>query len=262
MHKRIFLLVFLLTIVGQIMAQNIVYPYRPLKQNINDDRVLYGVKGGINMPRMYYTDKNLKKLPHDFMASPTISLFAEFNLYKKLSMAIELNYQTKGTATSYVYEGKYNVTYKLKADYLGVRLPLYWYLSNTSDVCPYLFAGPDFAYVVGGNISLTQPGLSISDVYVWINDSNINRLYLGALAGVGARKNMYFNKWILVFKLDGAVNCGLNNTFAYAERNETATPTNIHAYNSQKGRYSVGFEINLSIGISQYNIRTNCFQFD
>ena len=261
MYKRIFLSFIFLITMGQLVAQTNL-PYRPLQLKLNNDKLLYGVKFGANMPRMYYSGKNLKKLPHDFRLSPTISLFVEFNLHNKLSMAMELNYQQKGTATSYVYEDNYNVSYKLKADYMAIRIPFYWYFINDYKIGPYMFLGPDVAYAFGGNISLSQPGLSIPEAYVHISDSNINRLYVGALGGLGVRKNVYLKDWILVLKLDGALNCGFLNTFSSAELNETATPVNVHAYNSQKGRYSVGLEINFSLGITKYNIDTNCFPFD
>ncbi|MBO7459505.1 MAG: PorT family protein [Bacteroidales bacterium] len=247
MCRRILLFILFFAIIGEIMAQEILYPSKTMNLHIND-KVIYGIKGGVTIPRLYYSDKNLKDLPHDFMIGPTLSLFVEFKVYKKVSMAVELNYQQKGGATSYKYENDYDVSYKLKADYLAIRLPFYWYMSNSHTTSPYLFVGPEFAYAFGGEISLSQPGLPISDVSVAINDSNINRFNFGILGGVGIRRNIHLKNWIVVLKADAALNWGLTNTFANSETEETATPTNIHAYNSQGQRHSIGMEINLSLG--------------
>ena len=176
-------------------------------------------------------------------------------------MSIELNYQQKGGATSYAYEKDYDVSYKLKANYLAIRVPLFWYMTDNYKISPYLFIAPEFAYAYSGNISLSQQGLPISDVSVKINDSNINRIYFGIIGGAGLRKNVYLHKWILVLKTDVAINWGLTNTYAYSETNETATPTNIHAYNNQGKRYSLGLEVNLSIAFIRDFVDPVCFHF-
>lgn len=260
MLRRLLIFFLLLTQCGVLVAQEIYYPSRPLNIHIND-KILFGLKGGVNLPRLYYSNKNLKKLPHDFMLCPTVSAFVEYKIYKKISMAVELNYQQRGGATSYVYEKDYNVTYKFQADYASVRLPFYWYWSNNYKFSPYLFLAPDFGYAIGGNISLSQPGLPIEYVSVAINDANINRMYIGLLGGIGIRKNVYRQNWIWTYKADAALNWGFLNTFAYSENNDTSTPTNVNAYNSQGRRASVGLEINISIGLSRDQVDTNCFPY-
>jgi len=236
MSKKIIILIMLLTAMGGLTAQ------------VVNDRAFFGIKGGANFPRMYYSDKNLKELPHDMMLGPTAGVFFEFRLFKTVSMAVEVAYQQRGGATSYVYEDKYNVNYKLKANYAVLRVPFTWYILGNHSFSPYIFVAPDFGYAFGGTISLSQPGLPISDVSLDISDANINRFNIGLLGGVGVRKNFSLTNWVLVFKVDAALNYGFLNTFSPSETNETATPTNIHAYNSQGERRMMGLEINLSLG--------------
>ena len=76
----------------------------------------------------------------------------------------------------------------------------------------------------------------------------MEHLYLGVLGGAGVRFNLIFSGVTLVLKADAAVNFGFIDTFARAERVETANPMNIHAYNHQGKRFSQGFEFHLSIG--------------
>ena len=241
MYKRIFLSILLIALIGGLNAQHI------------NDKVLYGIKGGVNFPRLNFTETNLRKLPHDFMITPTVSLFVEFKIREKCSMAVELNYQQRGGATSYVYENDYKVHYKLLADYASARLPFFVYLSNNNTISPYLMLSPEFSYALGGNISLTQPGLPIPEASVKISDANIKRFNFGILVGIGVRRNVELNNWIFVMKADVALNFGLLNTFSPSETKETATPTNVYAYNSQEKRRTMGFELNLSIGISKNN---------
>ena len=240
MFKRVVIIfVLLLASIGVLHAQYI------------NDKALCGIKGGVNFPRLHFTEENLNKLPHDFLIYPTASLFAEFKVYKRISLGVELNCQLRGGATTYTYETDYTVNYKLHARYISLRLPVYCYLFNYQTIAPYLLLGPDLGYAYNGDISLTQPGLPISEVSVSINDSNINRFNWGMMAGIGVRKNADLNNWMIVLKLDLALNWGHLNSFSPAEVNETATPTNVHAYNSQGKRLISGVELNLSIGVSK-----------
>ena len=219
-------------------------------QGIND-KAFFGIKGGVNIPRLYFRDVNLNKLHQDFLVYPTASLYAEFKLYGRLSLGAEFNCQLRGGATSYTYETNYKVNYKIRARYISMRLPVYCYLFNHPTIAPYFFISPDFGYAHSGDIILTQPGLPISEVSVSINDSNIRRFNFGMMAGLGVRKNANLNNWTIVLKVDLALNWGHLNSFSPAETNGTATPTNVHAYNSQGRRLITGIELNLSIGISK-----------
>ena len=239
MYKRIVLFILLLASIGGLKAQHI------------NDNALFGIKGGVNFPRLYFRDNNLQRLPHNFLVYPTASLFVEFKLYNRLSLGVEFNCQQRGGATTYTYETDYKVNYQIRARYISLRLPVYYYLFNHQTIAPYVFLAPDFGYAHSGDISLTQPGLPISDVSVSINDSNIRRFNFGMMAGFGVRKNANLNNWTVVLKVDLALNWGHLNSFSPAETNETATPTNIHAYNSQGKRLITGVELNLTIGISK-----------
>ena len=219
-------------------------------QSIND-KAFFGIKGGVNFPRLYFRDSNLQSLPHDFLVYPTASLYAEFKLYGRLSLGVEFNCQQRGGATTYTYETDYQVKYQIRARYISVRLPVYCYLFNHPTIAPYFFVAPDFGYAHSGDIFLTQPGLPISDVSLTISDSNIRRFNFGIMAGLGVRKNVNLNNWMIVLKADLALNWGHLNSFSPAETNETATPTNIHAYNSQGKRLITGVELNLTIGVSK-----------
>lgn len=247
MTKRVFSFILLLLAASTLTAQNKPFS-SSAKKNAYFSKFFWGLKGGINIPRLYYTNHYVSDLPHDFMTGLSAGVFAEFPFSDHLSLAVELNYQQRGGSTTYVYEQNYQVHYSLKANYASLRLPLYGYLGTSPVVRPYLLLGPDLGYVVNGSISLSQPGLDIAESEVSLNKSNMNFIYAGLLGGVGVRANLELPGIVLVLKADVAANYGLIDTFSQAEHNETANPTNIHAYNHQGKRISQGFEIHLSIG--------------
>lgn len=248
MVKRIFCIVLLMFgLIGRMFPQ---------------DKTYLGLKGGINIPRLYYTNPELKSLPHDLTVQPSLGLFVEIPLTDKLALAAELNYQNRGGSTSYDYEQDYKVTYSLNATHLSLRLPLYCYFSPSAKLTPYLMIGPDLGYVIGGEISLTQPGLEIAQSNVTINNNNYNPYYIGVLAGVGLRHKAVLEKYICITKLDVALNWGLLDTFGQAEKDETAIPTNIHAYNHQGERLSRGLEISISFGLIRHEDMSACRGFE
>lgn len=251
MTKKILLFLFMLHVFQTLSAQEVQLPSYALKVNYNE-KMFFGLKGGINMPRLYYTNKHLQDLPHNFMISPSVGAFVELPFSTVLSVAFELNYQQRGGATSYIYEQNYNVSYQFDAHYISIRFPVNCYIPIHPSVRPYLFFGPDMGYVVGGKIALSQPELEISGSEVVINNSNVNRVYFGVLCGAGLRFNVELPHSTLVIKTDAALNWGLSDTFSKAEHDDTATPTNVNAYYIHDKRLSRGLEIHLSIGYIPY----------
>lgn len=213
--------------------------------------IVIGTKFGVNNPRLYYTDPNLKNLPHGLMVTPSAGAFAEIPLHRYFSMVPELNYSQRGGTTTYLYDG-HKVAYRLKAGYVNLRMPICGYVMVTKTICPYLFFSPDLGLVVGGKISLSQPDeAGLHSHATKINNSNINQLYAGLVGGMGVRMDLLFAKMILVVKADVALNWGLLDTFSNAEHAGTANPLNVNAYNIEGNRYSRGLELNLSIGFVQ-----------
>ena len=229
--------------------------------NLMAQKKFFGVKAGINMPRLYYSNPALNKLPHDFKISPSISIFAEFPLLKGLSIAPEINYQQRGGATSYLYENEYDVTYSVDANYFSLRVPVSYYIPIKTYLLPYLYAGPDVGYAFNGKISLSQPGLGVGESNMDINNSNYNPFYLGVLLGAGIRHDFEFDNIVCIIKLDVALNLGINDTFSRSENEETSNPTNVNAYNPQKGRHSRGMEIHLCLGFIRKDDKSACRSF-
>lgn len=257
MNRWFLIILFFLLCAKGTIAQKF-YPTKNTKVN---NGVVYGVKVGANSTRLYYTNPHLSVLPHDLMIGPTASVFIEIPFLSVFSIAPELNIQQKGGATSYIYEQDYHVEYKLKAMCASARLPLLFYIPVSKYFKPYIFGATEIGKVIGGSISLSQPGLEIPSVSLPISVSNMNMWYWGALVGAGFRVNIPFPHFTMVMKLDAAYNLGLSDTFSMQEHDETAIPINVHAYNHQGARYLRGLELNVGIGFTPAK-RSVCDQFN
>ena len=213
-------------------------------------QTLFGLKDGVNLPRLYYSDPSLGDLTHrDTLRLPSAGLFVEFPLHNQLSLAPEINRQYRGGIVTYRNPAHGTTTYQMDACYLNMRVPICYYLLDNPLFSPYLLAGPDLGYAYKGTLLLDQPGMPIPKKVVALSSSNIQRFYLGALAGAGIRLNINVSKCIFVMKLDAAFNCGFLDTFSPQEKQETAHAANIYAYNHQGNRMSRGLEAHLSLGL-------------
>lgn len=261
MNKRVWILIVLLLGAMNGFAQRGFLPSRFNGKAAMKDGVAWGIKAGVNSPRLYYTNPNLKGLPHDLVVSPSAGLFVEIPFLSMFSVAPEVNYQQRGGATSYLYEQNYHVNYKLLASYVSLRVPFHIYIPVSSSFKPYVFIGPDAGMVLMGKAKLSQPGLDIAESSTSLNSSNINKYYVGALVGAGIQMRWALSSNILVMKLDAALNWGLMDTFSAAEHAETAVSTNVHAYNLQGSRNSRGLEIHVSFGLIQGE-KDACYSFE
>lgn len=261
MIRQLFITLFFLFCVLSSFAQKaFLPPSARIKPKVSNG-IVYGVKVGANNMWLYYTNPHLKVLPHDLMIGPTASVFIEVPFLDVFSFAPELNVQQKGGATSYIYEEDYHVEYKLKVMCASARLPLLIYAPVSKYFKPYVFGAAEIGRVVGGSISLSQPGLEIPSVSLPISASNMNMWYWGPIVGAGFRVNVPLPHVTLVLKLDAAYNLGLSDTFSMQEHDETAIPTNVHAYNHQGVRYFRGLELNIRIGFTPAK-RSICDQFN
>lgn len=250
MNSRSLVIGLLLLVAFSMKAQGPHYPIRSQDASaLLEEGPIFGLKAGVDFPRLYYTNPYLSSaLQHDFIMSPSASFFYEKPFLKRCTFAIELNYQQRGGAFTYDKSGV-DETYRLQAQYVSLRVPVFLYLPLSHCVQPYLFVAPDAGCVVGGDIFLTHPNGGLLDQSVDINYSNINYAYLGALGGLGIRFNIPLSRVTIVIKLDAAVNYGLTDTYSKFEHHGTAHAINgINSYYIDGKRYSRGLECHLSLG--------------
>ena len=253
MKRWIICLLFLCLGAMPLMGQDHFYPSRPWDDAAHYEGPVFGIKGGLNIPRLYYTKATLSGLPHDLLLKPSASCFVELPLSRLFTIAPELNYQQRGGATTYRFNGLLE-QYSLEAHYVSVRVPFYCYAPVSDRFKPYLFLGPDLGAPIMGKIQIQLDKVGVTNE-VNINGSNINRLYVGAVGGAGFRVNMPLRRITLVLKLETALNLGLLDTYAPAEHDGTANPINVQVYTINDHRWSRGLEFHLGLGFffNKYN---------
>lgn len=246
MKRMLVILLFLMPMM--LLAQGHFLPSRPRNDAALYEGPVYGLKGGINLPRLYYTDAHLSSLSHDLVITKSASIFVEIPFLRPFTIAPELNYQRRGGSFSYLYDMHIKEKYQLQVDYVSVRVPVFYYMPISDRVKPYFFLSPDAGVVVNGGISLTHPDHELPDVQTNLNMSNIKFVYVGALGGAGVRFNIPLSLITIVFKVDAAINWGFLDTFSKLEHANAAIPLNVDVYNLQGKRYSRGLELHLSLG--------------
>ena len=244
MKQRALILFLLLLNTVTMTAQRHFYPSRPRDDAARYEGPVYGIKGGLVAPRLYYSSSALCDLPHELLLKPSASCFVELPLSTDFTIAPELNYQQRGGATSYQFNGQ-NERYSLLAHYVSARVSVCCYMPMSDRFKPYVFVSPEFGVPVAGSIRLKS---AYYDVETPINNSNINRLHAGMLGGLGLRLNIPMKSITMVLKLDAAVNWGMVDTFSPSEHAGTAHPVNLQAYTIDGRRWLRSLECHLSLG--------------
>lgn len=245
MKYRIVTLVLCLLAAASLTAQQHFYPSRPLDDAARYEGPVYGIKGGMAASRLYYTSPALADLPHELWLKPAAGCFVELPLSRIFTIAVELDYQQRGGATSYHFNGKPE-TYSLLAHYVTARVPITGYIPVSDYFKPYLFVAPEVGAPVLGEINLKSSYYSGQPVP--LTNANINRLYAGVLGGAGLRFNIPFRTITVVLKLDAAINVGLIDTFSRSEHAGAAHPVNLQAYTIEGYRWLRSLEGHLGIG--------------
>ena len=210
-----------------------------------------GLKIGLNHSTFKYTDPNLQALPHNLHINPNFGLFVEFHLNDHFSIAPEFFLYNRGHLTKYVYEGNYNVTYEVNSKYFTTRIPVYYRfnLVRQKNIKPFLVIAPSYNHLLGGNISLHQPDLSISEASVDIGSANMRQQDFSFFFGAGTQFNINCGDFSLVTKVELGYNVGLTNSFSDHEINENSKAENINAYNITGERKIRNIELNVTVGL-------------
>ena len=258
MKRKLFLILLLLGLCGVSYGQ---IRMKNDKRVLVSKRVSFGIKGGINNAVMKYTDSNIK-IEHQRSVRPAIGVYMEIPVRRFFSVSPEFMFIERGTKTAYQYEDRYAVDYTMKVRYFDFRIPLqfYWLLTNTFK--PYAYVAPDFGYVLGGKITLNQPGLDIPEATCDVGSANIKGYDISAVAGIGFRYDINMSRTSLFIKVEAGYNYGFVNTFSYIEQHDGAEPLNVHAYNVTGKRYNRGIEVMVSLGMPLYSKKGTCSYFE
>lgn len=223
---------------------------------------IIGIKGGINHSAFKYNAPDLKSVPHSLYINPNAGIFCEFNLNDYFNIAAEFFMYNRGFLAKYVYENNYNVKYEVNSKYFTTRIPVYCHLKmiNKESIKPFIMMAPSYNYLLGGDINLSQPGLSISNVNINIGQANMNQHDFSLFFGGGCKFYIHYSSFSIVTKLELGYNVGLTNSFSKMEIEENSISTNVNAYNITGKRRIDNVEFNISIGIPLKFTHDACYE--
>lgn len=236
----------LLLFGSNLNAQKLTFP--PFIQPDRSSVVTIGLKGGFVLPHFYYSDAALKGLPHNLLLRPAAGITLDIPI-ENWQISPQAMYYGMGMSSTYIYKNEYEVQYLVYSNYLDLRASASYRFRLNKKTYAYAFISPGVGVLLNGNLSLTQPGLDISETHLEMTKANMNDINIFISSGVGVQYYINMPRFSLTIKLETGYNFGILNTFSNKEIEETALPTNVYAYNNTGKRYARGVEILASIGL-------------
>ena len=217
--------------------------------NRNAESVAIGIKGGVALPGMSYSDKYLSELAQDAFFAPVGGLFVSVPLGDIVSIAPEVMYANRGVKMRYTHLSNATVQYSIASKYVDLRIPVQARLQVSELFQPYAFAGAEAGYLLGGQIHISRSIPIVMDETIDIGKANMAPYHVGAFAGLGIRSDIDFGSLTLSVRLEASYHQGFLDSYSEMENSESAVPVNVNAYNISGKRIPKGLELCLGIGI-------------
>ena len=225
--------------------------------------VSIGLKGGVNMPRMYYyNNEALLQLPQKDTITLMGGLFVDIPLGDVFALAPEVVYLQRGTDINYEHQSGAQVHYSMLVHYVDFRLPLEVRLPIKPYFQPYFTLGAEAGMRLGGQIHIdrTQP-IALNET-IDVGDANMNLIHAGAFAGLGIRSRLTLGDRHLLLKLGASVHQGLLDNYGAAEKEGSVPAVNVNAYQLTGMRLPQGLEVTLGVAIPlEKHLKDACATF-
>ena len=217
----------------------------PVEQSVS-----IGLKGGVNLPRMYYFNNDaLQQLPQAFAFTPMGGLFVDIPMGDMFALSPEVVYLQRGTDISYEHYSGSKVHYTMSAHFVDFRLPLEIRLPIKPYFQPYLSVGAEAGMRLGGQIHIDRTVPIELDQTIDVGDANMNLIHAGAFAGLGIRSRINLGSRHLLLKLGASVHQGLLDNYGAAEKEGSVPAVNVNAYQVTGWRLPQGLEVTLGVAI-------------
>lgn len=212
--------------------------------------VSIGLKGGLNVPRMYYFNNDaLQRLPQAFALTPTGGLFVDIPMGNILALSPEVVYLQRGTDISYEHRSGAQVHYTMSVHFVDFRLPFEFRLPIRPYLQPYLTVGAEVGMRLGGQIHIDRTAPIALDQTLDVGDANMNLIHAGAFAGLGIRSRVGLGSRHILLKLSATLHQGLLDNFGAAEKEGSVPAVNVNAYHVTGWRLPQGLEVTLGVAI-------------
>jgi hypothetical protein len=215
-----------------------------------DKTISLGLKGGINMPRMWYFNNDaMSQLPQKDTLTIMGGIFADIPLSEGISFAPEVVYVQRGTDMRYVHRTGAQVHYSIKVAYADLRLPVEFYWPIKPYFQPYLVAGAEAGFRLFGEIHMDRTAPIELNETLPADSSNMFLVHAGAFAGAGVRSRINLGAMEVMLKLSATFHQGFVDSYSPYEKNGAAQAQNVNAYQISGMRWPQGLEVCLGIAI-------------
>lgn len=243
MKKHILFLVILLGMSALATAQMGQY-------NQKKDPMAIGVKGGLNLPQMWYLHNvALGRLGQNMSFTPTGGLFFEIPVGSALIIAPEAMYVQRGTDIEYEHFSHTQVHYTMNVSYVDLRLPFELRWPFKPYFQPYVVAGAEAGMRLFGQIHIERKQHVELNETIDVGDANMSLIHAGAFAGLGIRSRFNIGAMGMVVKLSASYHQGFIDSYSSMEHEGTSNPVNVNAYQITGIRLPRGIEATLGIAI-------------
>lgn len=216
-----------------------------------DKTMTIGLKGGVNIPRMYYFQNSaLSRLPQTYTFTPMGGLFLDIPMGNVFLLSPEFVYLKRGTDITYLHQPSGATEhYTMSVHFVDFRLPLEARWAIKPYLQPYLVVGAEVGMRLGGQIRLTRTAPNTFDETIDVGDANMSLIHAGAFAGVGLRSKIGIGSRDIVLKLSASIHQGLLDTYSAKEIGGNASAHNVNAYQITGLRLPQGLEVCLGVAI-------------
>ena len=237
-------------IISLLLGMSTIATAQMSQYNNKKEAVAIGIKGGLNMPRMYYYDNDaLQRLPQAFVFTPTGGLFVDIPVGNVLALSPEVVYLQRGTDISYEHRSGAQVHYTMSVHYVDFRLPFEFRLPIKPYLQPYLTLGAEAGMRLGGQIHIDRTAPVELDQTIDVGDANMSLIHAGAFAGLGIRSRIAMGSRHILLKLSASVHQGLLDNYGAAEKEGSVPAVNVNAYHVTGWRLPQGLEVTLGVAI-------------
>lgn len=243
MRKCLIIILLYIVFCGASFAQ--MGNNQPIEKSVS-----IGLKGGVNMPRMYYyNNEALQRLPQAYIFTLMGGAFVDFPMGNVFALSPEVVYLRRGTDISYEHRSGVKVHYSMSVRFVDFRLPLELRLPIKPYFQPYLTVGAEAGMRLGGEIHIDRTVPVELGQTIDVGDANMNLIHAGAFAGVGIRSRIGLGSRHILLKLNATVHQGVLDNYGAAEKEGSVPTVNVNAYQLTGWRLPQGLEVSLGVGI-------------
>lgn len=246
MKKSIIIATFVFVALSQLFSEKLV------AQNSNNNKTEFGFRAGRNHADLNYSSGMYDMYTHKDHWQNQYGFFLTYHVTNHFAIRPEVDFIGRGVSLKYE-----DITYKMNAKYVDLRLPLILSFAPHSLINPYIFVAPEFCLARDGEI--TYKSDQTGKISTEISDANISQYDLAVIGGIGIELPINIGQFRMSLAAEGGYSIGFLDTFSKDELSCESTLLNPSPYilPPESSRSNQGIEVVVSISIPFSNFAPN-----